>query len=80
VPTAQMFVADIAATPNNSLAVAPAGSGVETFFHAWPFQCSASVCVPVPAPIHHPTAHALQLEMTATPLSLSPLPILGGCA
>src|SRR6266571_357080 len=63
-PTAQMSVAETAATPNRGLARVPAGLGLGTTVQLVPSHCSISV----PEPLS-PTAHTSLLETAVTPRS-----------
>jgi hypothetical protein len=59
-PTAQAFVADVAATP---WSCASGGLGLGTRFHAMAFQCT----IRVSPPLVPPTAHPFRAEVGATP-------------
>src|SRR5579872_3770441 len=63
-PTAQMLVAEIAATPSRALFCVP-GLGLLTTLHLLPSQCSMSVLKPVVL-FACPTAQTLFVETTVT--------------
>src|SRR5262250_1919250 len=68
-PTAQAFVAEVAATPNRL--VSDVGLGLGVLFQAWPFQCRAMVA-PAPLPVlNSPTVQTFVADVAATPLRIT---------
>jgi hypothetical protein len=62
-PTAQALRAEVAATAASELNLAEDGLGLDTRFHAAPFQCTIKV-LPL---LVEPTAQAFLAEVAATP-------------
>jgi hypothetical protein len=69
-PTAQAFVAEVAATPLSS--PLPTGFGLRTCFQEVPFQRSIRVAFPVDSLKVDPTAQAFAAEVAATPSRKAP--------
>src|SRR5947207_1362220 len=71
VPTAQISLGALAATPYSSLIYLP-GLGMGTVLHCLPSQCSMTLWI-VGSVIRSPTAHTSELESPTIPCSTTPL-------
>src|ERR1700756_5600630 len=70
-PTAHVFCAEVASIPSKLSLVCDPGFGLGMRCQALPFQCTIRVRRSLPD-IVEPTAQALSLPVTVTPLKISP--------